>query len=42
MSNAGKDNQVIVSELAAELLVDHVRFVARVSQQAAEDLRKKS
>ncbi len=41
MSNAGKDYQVIVSERAAELLVGHIRFVARVSQKAADDLRKK-
>lgn len=41
MSNARIEYHVIVSERAAEMLVSHVRFVAQVSQQAAEDLRKK-
>ncbi len=41
MSNDGIKYQIIVSERAAEMLVSHIRFVARVSQQEAEDLRKK-
>jgi hypothetical protein len=41
MKNDDIKYQVIVSERAAEMLVSHIRFVARVSQQAAEDLRKK-
>ena len=39
MSNAGKEYQVIVSDRAAEMLVSHIRFVAQVSRQAADDLR---
>ena len=40
MSNAKKVYRVIVSDRAAEMLVSHIRFVAQVSRQAADDLRK--
>ncbi len=40
MENSEKEYQVIVSDRFAEMLVNHVRFVAQVSRQAAEKLRK--
>lgn len=39
MSSASKRYQVIFSERAGEMLVQHIRFVAQVSPQAAEKLR---
>ena len=34
--------QVIISEKATEMLIQHVRFVAKVSQAAADSLRIES
>lgn len=39
MSNAAKKYQVIISERAGEMLVQHVRFLAQVSISAADKLR---
>lgn len=39
MSSASKRYQVIFSERAGEMLVQHTRFVAQVSPQAADKLR---
>lgn len=39
MSSVSKRYQVIFSERAGEMLVQHVRFVAQVSPQAADKLR---
>lgn len=40
MENSEEKYQIIVSDRASEMLVNHVRFVAQVSKQAAEKLRK--
>lgn len=39
MSGADKRYHVIISERAAEMLVHHIHFLARVSTQAADKLR---
>lgn len=39
MSEAGKRYNVIISERALEMLLQHVRFLATVSTQAADKLR---
>ena len=39
MSSVDKQYQVIISERAGEMLVQHVRFLAQVSTQSAENLR---
>jgi plasmid stabilization system protein ParE len=39
MSSAAKRYQVIISERAGEMLVQHTRFLAQVSPQAADKLR---
>jgi plasmid stabilization system protein ParE len=39
MSSADKRYHVIISERAGEMLVQHARFLAQVSTQAAEKLR---
>lgn len=39
MSSAGKRYHVIISERAGEMLVQHARFLAQVSTQAADKLR---
>jgi|SRR5699024_10423554 len=36
-----KEFEVVISERAAEMLVTHVRFLAEVSPQSSDDLRKK-
>ncbi len=40
MSCEGKRYHVIISERAGEMLVQHVRFLAQVSTQAADKLRR--
>lgn len=40
MGNANKSYTIVVSNRAAEQLVSHVRFVAQVSEEAAEKLRQ--
>ncbi|MEW6172972.1 MAG: type II toxin-antitoxin system RelE/ParE family toxin [Bacillota bacterium] len=40
MSSADKRYRVIISERAGEMLVQHARFLAQVSTEAAEKLRK--
>jgi len=39
VSSAGKRYHVIISERAGEMLVQHARFLAQVSIQAADKLR---
>lgn len=39
MSNEVKKYQVIISERAGEMLVQHIRFLAQVSTSAADKLR---
>jgi plasmid stabilization system protein ParE len=39
MSNVDKRYQVIIAERAGEMLVQHTRFLAQVSSQAADKLR---
>ncbi|HEY3307862.1 MAG TPA: hypothetical protein VGJ93_05365 [Desulfuromonadaceae bacterium] len=39
MSSAAKRYQVIISERAGEMLVQHTHFLAQVSPQAADKLR---
>lgn len=40
MSPADKRHQVIISDKAGEMLVQHARFLAQVSTQAANKLRR--
>lgn len=39
MGSTNKQYKVIVSERASDMLVQHTRFMAKVSQQAAEKFR---
>ncbi|MDR3565560.1 MAG: type II toxin-antitoxin system RelE/ParE family toxin [Negativicutes bacterium] len=39
MSSAAKRYQVVISERAGEMLVQHTRFLTQVSSQAADKLR---
>lgn len=39
MDSASKHFKVIVSERAADMLIQHVRFMAQVSPEAADKLR---
>ncbi len=39
MDGTNKLYKVIISERATDMLIEHVRFMAEVSQQAAEKLR---
>ena len=41
MDSTNKLHKVIVSDRAADMLVQHVRFIAQASLQAAEKLREK-
>lgn len=39
MDNASKHDKVIISERATDMLIQHVRFMAQVSPEAADKLR---
>lgn len=39
MDSASKHYDVIISERAADMLIQHVRFIAKVSPEAADKLR---
>ena len=41
MAKEGKRYHVIISERAGEMLVQHARFLAQVSPEAADKLRMK-
>lgn len=41
MDPTSKEHEIIISDKATEMLISHVRFLADVSPQAANELREK-